>query len=104
MSVGMRNGLYGGASGVKGGSSVRSAGSGNAGYSSGGTSSFPVTGFPASAYLGNNRRVAGGYQASPSAISSALGNVTQFSSQHVIIVLGVIAVLGYSLWHLDNRR
>src|SRR6266567_2250694 len=103
--MGMRTGIYGGVSGSGGGASpVRSAGAGNAGYASGGTSSFPVTGFPASAYLGNNRRVAGGYQSSPSAISSALGNVTQFSSQHVIIVLAVIAVLGYSLWHLDNRR
>jgi hypothetical protein len=102
--MGMRSGLYGGASGVGGGSSVRSAGAGNAGYSSGGTSSYPVTGFPASAYLGNNRRVAGGYQSSPSAISSALGNVTQFSSQHIIIVLAVIAVVGYTLWHLDNKR
>jgi hypothetical protein len=102
--MGMRSGLYGGASGVQSGASVRSAGSGNAGYASGGTSSFPVTGFPASAYLGNNRRVAGGYQASPSAVSSALGNIQQLSSKHVIIVLAVLAIGGYVLWHLDNRR
>ena len=102
--MGMRTGIYGGTSGSAGAAPVRSAGAGNAGYASGGTSSFPVTGFPASAYLGNNRRVAGGYQSSPSAISSALGNVTQFSSQHMIIVLAIIAIGGYTLWHLDNRR
>lgn len=103
--MGMRSGLYGNSRGtVKVSSRVASAGAGNAGYASGGTSSFPVTGFPASAYLGNNRRVAGGYQSSPSAISSALGNVTQFSSQHMIISLAIIVLIGYTLWHLDNRR
>jgi hypothetical protein len=102
--MGMRTGLYGGAGGVAKGASVRSAGSGNASYASGGTSSFPVTGFPASAYLGNNRRVAGGYQASPSAVSSALGNITQLSNTHVIIAAAVIIVIGAGLWHLDNRR
>ena len=101
--MGMRTGIYGGTSGVQG-VGTKSAGSGNAGYASGGTSSFPVTGFPASAYLGNNRRVAGSYQASPSAISSSLGNVIQFSNKHMIIVLAVIVVAGYGLWHLDNRR
>lgn len=100
--MGMRSGLYGN-SGLNG-SSVKSAGSANAGYSSGGTSSFPVTGFPASAYLGNNRRVAGGYQASPSAVSSALGNITQLDNTHLIIVAAVLAVIGYGLWHLDNAR
>ena len=102
--MGMRTGLYGGSGGVAPGVSVRSAGAANAGYASGGTSSYPVTGFPASAYLGNNRRVAGGRQASPSAVSSALGNITQFSSQHIIIVLAVVVIGGYPLWHLDNRR
>lgn len=94
--MGMRSGLAT--------SPVRSAGSGNASYASGGTSSFPVTGFPASAYLGNNRRVAGGKQASPSAVSSALGNIQQLDSKQVIISLAVISIVGYGLWHLDNRR
>lgn len=102
--MGMRSGLYGGASGVASGASVRSAGSSNAGYASGGTSSFPVTGFPSSAYLGNNRRVAGGYQASPSAVSSALGNITQLNSTHIILWAAVIIVAGAGLWHLDNAR
>ncbi len=102
--MGMRSGLYGGSTGVASSASVRSAGSGNASYASGGTSSFPVTGFPSSAYLGNNRRVAGGYQANPSAVSSALGNITQLDNKHVIIVLGTIAVGGYLLWHMDNKR
>ena len=102
--MGMRAGLYGGATGASSMSRVSSAGAGNASYSSGGTSSFPVTGFPASAYLGNNRRVAGGYQASPSAVSSALGNIQQLDSKHVIIVLAVLSVGGYALWHLDNKR
>lgn len=102
--MGMRSGLYGGASGVQSGARVSSAGAGNAGYASGGTSSYPVTGFPASAYLGNNRRVAGGYQSSPSAISSALGNVTQLDNKQVIIVLAVFGIGGYFLWHMDNKR
>jgi hypothetical protein len=102
--MGMRTGLYGGTAGVQSGAPVRSAGAANAAYASGGTSSYPVTGFPASAYLGNNRRVAGGYQSSPSAISSALGNIQQFSSTHIIIVLAVLAIGGYTLWHLDNKR
>lgn len=102
--MGMRSGLYGGSAGVAAGAQVRSAGASNAGYASGGTSSFPVTGFPASAYLGNNRRVAGSYQASPSAVSSALGNITQLDNKHVIIVLAVIAIGGYLLWHMDNKR
>lgn len=102
--MGMRSGLYGGTSGVARGASVRSAGSSNAGYASGGTSSFPVTGFPSSAYLGNNRRVAGGYQASPSAVSSALGNITQLNSTHIILWAAVIIVVGAGLWHLDNAR
>jgi hypothetical protein len=102
--MGMRSGLYGGASGVAAQAKVRSAGASNAGYASGGTSSYPVTGFPASAYLGNNRRVAGGYQASPSAVSSALGNITQLSNTQLIIVSAVIVVVGVGLWHLDNAR
>jgi len=102
--MGMRSGLYGGAKGVASGARVNSAGAGNACYASGGTSSFPVTGFPASAYLGNNRRVAGGYQASPSAVSSALGNITQLDNKHVIIVAAVIIFVGAGLWHLDNAR
>lgn len=101
--MGMRSGLYGSQSGKVQGVRTSSAGSGNAGYASGGTSSFPVTGFPASAYLGNNRRVGGGYQASPSAVSSALGNIQQLDSIHVAIVLGILAIVGIGLWHLDNR-
>ena len=102
--MGMRTGLYGGTAGVAAKTPVRSAGAANASYASGGTSSFPVTGFPASAYLGNNRRVAGGYQASPSAVSSALGNITQLSSTHLILWAGAIIVVGVGLWHLDNAR
>jgi hypothetical protein len=102
--MGMRTGLYGDNSGRVQGMPVKTAGSGNAGYSSGGTSSFPVTGFPSSAYLGNTRRVAGSYQASPSAVSSALGNIQQLDSKHVIIVLGAAVVIGYVVWHLDNKR
>lgn len=101
--MGMRTGIFGNTSGVQG-VSTRSAGSGNAGYASGGTSSFPVTGFPASAYLGNNRRVAGGYQASPSAVSSALGNIQQLDNKHVVIILAAFVVIGFGAWHLDNKR
>lgn len=102
--MGMRTGIFGGASGVASLTPTRSAGAANAGYASGGTSSFPVTGFPASAYLGNNRRVAGSYQASPSAVSSALGNIQQLSNVHVIGFLAAAVVGGYLLWHFDNKR
>ena len=102
--MGMRTGLFGNQAGVPARVPVSSARAGNAGYASGGTSSFPVTGFPSSAYLGNNRRVAGSYQASPSAVSSALGNIQQLNNTHVILVLGAIALVGYGLWHMDNKR
>ena len=99
------SGIYGSVRGVQElNYPVKSAKAGNAGYASGGASSFPVTGFPASAYLGNNRRVAGSYQASPSAVSSALGNIQQLDNKQVLIVLLVLVVIGYSLWHMDNRR
>ena len=103
--MGMRTaGVFGSAAGPAG-ATVRSAGSANAAYASGGTSSFPVTGFPASAYLGNNRRVGGGqYGAGPSAVSSALGNIQQLDNKHVIIILVIVFLVGYGLWHLDNRR
>jgi hypothetical protein len=102
--MGRMAGIYGSVQGVQQISPIRSAQAANAGYASGGTSSFPVTGFPASAYLGNNRRVAGSYQASPSAVSSALGNIQQLDNKQVLIVLLVLVVVGYGLWHMDNRR
>lgn len=102
--MGMRTGIYGGASGLQNLAPTRSAGAANAGYASGGTSSYPVTGFPASAYLGNNRRVGGGYQASPSATSTALGNIPQLDKTHVAVTLAVVIILGYALWHMDNKK
>ena len=73
------------------------------GYQSGGTSSFPVTGFPAAAYLGNNRRaVGGGKQSQPSSISS-LSNVPAYNPKHMLITVAVLIVAGYWLWHLDNK-
>jgi len=69
-----------------------------------GTSSFPVTGFPASAYTGNNRKVGGGAQGQPSPIAGALGSTTQLDSKQLAIVLGVLIVVGYGAWHLDNRK
>ena len=69
-----------------------------------GTSSFPVTGFPASAYLGNNRRVGGGSnQSQPSPMAGGLGSALQYNPQHSLIILIVLIALGYFLWHLDNR-
>ncbi len=73
------------------------------GYQSGGTSSYPVTGFPASAYLGNNRRAGGGKQGQPSSMSG-IANVAQYSQQHVLITLGVLIGIGYLFWHWDNRK
>lgn len=73
------------------------------GYVSGGASSYPTTGFPASAYRGNNRRVGGGSQGQPGTMSG-LANVVQYNQQHVIIVVAVLVALGYFFWHLDNRK
>lgn len=73
------------------------------GYRSGGATSYPVTGFPVSAYRGNNRRVGGGQQGQPSTLSG-LANVQQYSQQHLLIVLAVLAIGGYLLFHLENRK
>lgn len=73
------------------------------GYASGGTSSFPVTGFPQTAYLGNNRRVGGGNQSQPSPISGGLGTAMNFDPRTSLITLVVIIAIGYTLWHLDNK-
>lgn len=72
-------------------------------YSSGGTASFPVTGFPASAYLGNNRRVGGGQQSQPSPMAGGIGQALQFNPTHSLMVLVALIVVGYFLWHLDNK-
>ena len=73
------------------------------GYVSGGTSSFPTTGFPASAYLGNNRRVGGGTQGQPSPMLGGLGQTTQYNPAHSLVTIGVLIVIGYFFWHLDNK-
>jgi hypothetical protein len=72
-------------------------------YQSGGTSSFPVTGFPASAYLGNNRRVGGGQQGQPSPMLGGLGQTMQYDPKHSLIIIVALVVVGYFLWHLDNK-
>jgi hypothetical protein len=68
-----------------------------------GTSSYPVTGMPATAYLGNNRRVGGGNQSRPSAIAGGLGSVSNFNQNHLLITLGGIVLIGFIAWHLDNK-
>jgi len=74
------------------------------GYASGGTSSFPVTGFPATAYLGNNRRyVGGGPQAQPSPMAGGIGSVMQYDPRHSLIVIVVLIAAGVWFWHLDNK-
>jgi len=35
---------------------------------------------------------------------AALGNVASFDPLHLVIVLGILIVVGYGLWHLDNGR
>lgn len=73
-------------------------------YASGATSSFPVTGFPATAYLGNNRRVgSGSRQGQPSPMLGGLGQATNYNPQHSLIVIGVLIVIGYFFWHMDNK-
>jgi hypothetical protein len=72
-------------------------------YQSGGTSSFPTTGFPASAYLGNNRRVGGGQQSQPSPMAGGIGQALQYNPTHSLIIIVALMFLGYTLWHLDNK-
>lgn len=67
------------------------------------TAAFPVTAFPATAYLGNNRRVGGGSQSRPSPIGQALGSASNFNPQHVALTLGAIVAVGFIAWHLDNK-
>jgi hypothetical protein len=73
------------------------------GYQSGGTASFPTTGFPASAYLGNNRRVGGGSQGQPSPMAGGIASVLQYNPTHSLIIIVALVVIGYALWHADNR-
>lgn len=70
--------------------------------SSTGTASFPVTAFPRTAYLGNNRRVGTG-NARPSAVGSGLGSISNYQPSHLVIALGIIAGVGLIAWHLDNK-
>jgi len=72
-------------------------------YQSGGTASYPVTGFPASAYLGNNRRVGGGSQSQPSPMLGGLGQALQYDPRHSLIIIGLLIIGGYLLWHMDNK-
>lgn len=84
-------------------STRRGAGLNQDGYRSGGTSSFPVTGFPKSAYLGNNRRMVGGGKTSQPTSIGGLSNVPAYDPKHLLITVAVLVVVGYALWHLDNK-
>lgn len=78
---------------------VRTGGS----YVSGGTASFPTTGFPASAYIGNNRRVGGGQQSQPSPMAGGLASVLTYNPTHSLMIIVALVLVGYTLWHIDNR-
>src|SRR5258708_33440866 len=79
--MGMRS-YWAGAKGRTGGS-----------YQSGGTSSFPVTGFPSTAYLGNNRRyMGGGPQSQPSPMARRLVERARYDPRHsLILIVALIA-------------
>lgn len=87
------------------GTRYKSAGAAQGAYSIG-TSSFPVTGFPISAYRGNNSLGSpGGVQGQPSTLAGAFSNnAVQLSNVQVLGVLAVLILVGYGLWHLDNKR
>ena len=73
-------------------------------YASGGTSSFPVTGFPKTAYLGNNRRyVGGGPQGQPSPMAGGIGQALNYDPRQSLIVIVVLVAGWVLLWHLDNK-
>lgn len=81
---------------------MRSARTGGT-YSTG-TSSFPVTGFPASAYTGNNARYAsGGPQGQPSPLAGGIGSTMQLDNRQTIFLTAILIFGGYFLWHLDNK-
>ena len=83
--------------------SNRSRGSNQDGYQSGGTSSFPTTGFPQSAYQGNNRRYVGGGKTSQPTSIAGLSNVPLYDPKHLLIVVVGLVIAGAVLWHLDNK-
>ena len=84
-------------------SQLRGRSSSQDGYQSGGTSSYPVTGFPQSAYLGNNRRMVGGGKTSQPTSIGGLSNVPSYNPKHLLLTVAVLIVVGYWLWHLDNK-
>ena len=86
------------------GSRNMGAGAAQGAYSIG-TAAYPVTGFPTSAYRGNNKWAGGGVQSQPSPLASAFqNNATQLDPIHFALVLGVIVVLGYAFHHMDEKR
>lgn len=83
---------------------VMSAGTAQGAYSIG-TSSYPVTGFPLSAYRGANLSGGGGVQGQPSTIAGAFSNnAVQLDNKTLVIVVAIVVVVGYTAWHLDNKR
>jgi hypothetical protein len=89
--------------GMLGQLAAKKAGRGYDSASSTGTASFPVTGFPKSAYLGNNRAAGGGSQGRANPVGAQLGSTANYSSTHLLVTLAVLIAVGYLLWHLDNK-
>ena len=77
----------------------RSAGAAQGAYSIG-TASFPVTGFPTSAYRGNNKWIGGGVQSQPSTLAGAFSNnAVAVDPKHEAIVIGALILVGVFVWY-----
>ncbi len=81
----------------------KSAGSAGGAYSIG-TASYPVTGFPTSAYRGSNKWAGGGVQSQPSTLAGAFSNnAIALDPKHILIAAAVIIVVGYGVFHIVER-
>lgn len=77
----------------------RSAGAAQGAYSIG-TASYPVTGFPTSAYRGSNKWAGGGTQSQPSSLAGAFSNnAVQLDNKHVAIIAGLLVLVGFGLFY-----
>jgi len=81
----------------------RSAGNAAGAYSIG-TASYPVTGFPTSAYRGSNKWAGGGTQSQPSAMAGAFSNnAVAVDPKHEAIVIGALIVIGVGLFFYAEK-
>lgn len=81
----------------------RSAGAAGGAYSIG-TASYPVTGFPTSAYRGSNKWAGGGVQSQPSSLAGAFSNnAVALDPKHEAIIIGLLILVGVGAWYYAEK-